>query len=169
MKLKRVDIKEFSDYFVSNEGNIYSYKSGEIKKLSTFIDNVGYKQVILYNDNKKRKYFRVHRLVGKFFLEDSYKEGYVINHIDGDKLNNDVKNLEWVSISRNTKHGYEMKLYKAQICKVRAVHKITNKETTFNSIRECSEKLSLNRKTISSILKGKKKTNNYDYNFYYIE
>lgn len=170
-KMKYIRLDGFTDYFVSENGEVYSFKNkqNEPKKLSQFVDNVGYKQVILYNDEGKRKYFRVHRLVGLFFLFEDYKEGLVLNHIDGNKLNNNYKNLEWVTVSRNTQHGYDTNLYKSRKCKIRVVHKTTKEELIFPSIRDCANKLSLNRKTITSILKGNKKNNNYDYEFYYVE
>ena len=92
----------------------------------------------------------------------------MVNHIDGDKLNNNAKNLEWISNSKNTQHAYDSNLYRSTYrCGVKAIHKITGEEFIFKSIRSCANELGLNRKTITSILKGKK-ANNYDYKFEYI-
>lgn len=52
----------------------------------------------------------VHRLVAKAFHADSYKEGLVVNHIDGNKYNNFADNLEWVTQKDNVKHSYENNL-----------------------------------------------------------
>ena len=169
-KIKYINLEGISEYYISEYGEVYSFKDkSSVKKLSQFIDNVGYKQVILYNDDGKRTYFRVHRLVGMFFLFETFEKGKVLNHKDGNKLNNNYKNLEWVTASENTKHAYKMNLYKSRKCKVRAVHKISGVTLDFDSIRKCGETLSLNRKTITSILKGEKKNNNYEYEFYYID
>ena len=168
-ELRLIDLENISNYYISEHGEVYSLKSGDYKKLSQFIDNLGYKQVILYNDFGKRKYYRVHRLVGMFFLFEDNTKDKMINHIDGNKLNNNITNLEWVTNSQNTKHAYDNNLYKSRICKIKAVHKISGKERVYKSIRECATELSLNRKTITAILKGEKKTNNYDYEFYYVD
>ena len=52
---------------------------------------------------------RVHRLVAKAFIENK-KELPLINHIDGNKLNNNVKNLEWCDYSHNIKEAYRIGL-----------------------------------------------------------
>ena len=93
----------------------------------------------------------------------------MINHIDGNKLNNAVSNLEWCSNSYNTKQAYDSGVYVSKKeCPIEATHKITNEVFGFKSIRECAKQLCINRKTLTSILKGIKQ-NNYDYNFRYIE
>lgn len=93
-----------------------------------------------------------------------------VNHKDGNKLNNEFDNLEWVDNKTNTKHGYDNNLY---FSKKRSypilVYDKHSKELLyrFDSIRSLSEKLGLNRKTVSSILNGIKSTNNYKYIFEY--
>ena len=59
----------------------------------------------------KGKQYYVHRLVAEKFLDnsDNLRE---VNHIDGRKHNNDISNLEWVSSSDNTKHGWDSGLLK---------------------------------------------------------
>ena len=65
---------------------------------------------------------------------------------------------------------YDNKLYHSTYrCGVKAINKITKQEFKFKSTRECAEKLNLNRKTITSILKGVKTTNNYNYDFEYLD
>lgn len=86
---------------VSNMGRIRGVR-GKIRK--TFVSYNGYERVNLYV-NGKRKHFSVHRLVAQTFC-DGYQDGFVVNHKDGDKLNNVVDNFEWVSVSENSKHGY---------------------------------------------------------------
>ena len=118
--------------------------------------------------NGKKYYVRVHRLIAEAYI--SNPNNYtMINHIDGDKQNNNIDNLEWCSNSYNTKQAYDMGLYiSKKECPVRAINKRTGKVYDFKSIRECSKTLGLNRKTITSILKNNK-TNNYDYYFEYIK
>lgn len=155
-------IKGYEDYFITEDARIYNNKGEELK--GKWIDNVGYYQIVL-RKNKKRKYVRIHRLVAETFIPNPDNLPQV-NHIDGNKLNNNVDNLEWCTNSENAQHGYDSNLYhsKRRCIKIKATHKMTKEEFVFPSIRACSEKLSLNRKTISAILFDNK-TNNYDYYF----
>lgn len=68
----------------------------------------GYLEVYV-RKNGKRTHCLVHRLVGIAFVP-GYREGLTINHINGDKLDNSVENLEWVSLARNTQHQWEVGL-----------------------------------------------------------
>lgn len=60
----------------------------------------------VYSINCKRSTKRVHRLVANAFIPNTY-DLPVINHIDSNRANNSVDNLEWCTISYNTKHGFE--------------------------------------------------------------
>jgi hypothetical protein len=155
-------IIDYPGYYATNEGDIYSEISD--KNISTWVDNVGYKQCILYRD-KKRCYKRVHRLIAETLIPNpnKYKQ---VNHIDGDKLNNHVENLEWTTNSKNTQHGYDNNLYHSTKRSIEInVYDLDNKFiNTYKSIRQASEDLSVNRKTLSAILFNDK-TNNYPYIF----
>lgn len=95
-------------YQISNFGRIasllpyYKSKTGERHLIKTSITR-GYETVGLVKD-KKRKNFLVHRLVAIAFIPNpnNYKE---INHIDEDKLNNNVTNLEWCTRAYNMAYG----------------------------------------------------------------
>lgn len=157
----RKEIPDFEGYYADSDGYIYSSITN--KKLSGWIDNVGYYQVVLYK-NGKRCYKRIHTLIAKTFLTTDIKNP-IVNHKDANKLNNKLENLEYVSNSYNTKHGYDNKCYlSTHNVIVIATNKLTGEEFKFNSIRECSRELNLNRKTLTAIIKGNK-TNNYDYDF----
>lgn len=161
-------IEGFHGYYVTEDGLAISKVNVESKILCQWIDNVGYKQVNI-RKNKKRYYKRVHILVANAFVEGKTEENCMVNHIDGNKLNNNACNLEWVSNKRNTQHAYDNNLYKSTYkCSIKATHKETGKSFEFRSIRSCATELGLNRKTITSILKDNK-TNNYDYYFEYLE
>lgn len=92
----------FSNYFISNYGRVKSSKTEKIKTLRFNED--GYVVVSLCSDNKSKKVFRVHRLVGELFCENpnDYPQ---INHKDGDKQNNVYTNLEWVTAEMNVQHA----------------------------------------------------------------
>ena len=103
-------IPEYSDYQVSNLGRV---RHG-IYILNTTIPK-GYKVVSIKNDNKEWKQVSIHRLVGMTFLsKDKYDKSVwdklQINHIDGNKLNNNISNLEWCLPRENVLHAYKMKL-----------------------------------------------------------
>ena len=93
-------------YSVSTEGQVYTHK---YKKFLKPRSKRGYLNVSL-SKNKKRKEFRVHRLVAIAFISNSENKEQV-NHIDGDKNNNKVNNLEWVTQSENITHSYNLGLH----------------------------------------------------------
>ena len=95
-------------YQVSNWGNVKSLnyrKRGYAKNLTPKINNRGYEWVELRKNGKKKQVV-IHRLVGETFLENP--NGYpIINHKDENKTNNTVENLEWCTLSYNTKYSME--------------------------------------------------------------
>jgi hypothetical protein len=75
------------------------------KILSPYITKNGYQEVAIRIDGVRKKY-RVHRLVGQTFV-DGHFDGATIDHKDGNKLNNKPENLEWVTLSENTRRQWE--------------------------------------------------------------
>lgn len=92
-------------YEITKDGKVYSPYIKKYLKLRE--DKDGYFDVtLIYNDEGKRQPFRIHRLVALKYLEEI--EGCnVVNHKDLNKQNNNVENLEWCTISKNTQHGYD--------------------------------------------------------------
>lgn len=109
-----VDIKEYEElYQVSNYGNIKRKKRNiphinnsirvfNEKLLKLCIEKKGYSIIRLSKDNKIKS-FKVHRLVALHFSENVDNLEFV-NHVDGNKLNNFINNLEWVSNRENINH-----------------------------------------------------------------
>ena len=105
-------IKGLEDRFmVSNEGRIksiarfngnYTVRERIMRSRTT---RYGYEAINLY-DGEKIRYFQVHRLVAEAFIPNPDNKP-VIDHIDGNKLNNCVSNLEWVTHAENNKRAYE--------------------------------------------------------------
>jgi len=96
------DIEGFGgNYLIDENGNVFSKYTN--KYLSQRFNNQGYKLVDLFYKNN-RKQSLVHRLVAKTFLDNS--QNYpCVNHIDFNKTNNNVNNLEWCSYLHNIKHS----------------------------------------------------------------
>lgn len=97
-------------YFVSTFGRIYSSMSH--KFLKPHIIGRGYISVKLYFLDGSKKDYLLHRLIKMAFEPIPNPDQYQINHIDGDKLNNCLYNLEWVTQSENLLHMYEAGLRK---------------------------------------------------------
>ena len=98
-------IKNFEQYYVDEHGNVYSEKTGKLKQLSPILTHYGYYEVQLSSSlNKLRA--KIHRLVAECFISNSNNLPQV-NHLDGNKLNNHVSNLEWCTPKDNLKHARE--------------------------------------------------------------
>lgn len=98
-------------YDVSNQGNVYSLlhdSSRRKRKLKPYNHN-GYLRVNLYDSKGKVKKYYVHRLVAKTFIVNPSNYP-VINHIDSNKKNNEISNLEWCSQKKNIKHSFDLEL-----------------------------------------------------------
>lgn len=93
-------------YEVSNVGNVrrLPHRGRPIKMLSAFKEPKRYVRVVLHLNNKGKS-SRVHRLVAKAFIPNPENKPF-INHIDGNKHNNLVSNLEWCTQSENVIHSY---------------------------------------------------------------
>lgn len=90
-------------YTVTNDGKIFSYLTGEKIELSSSL-NDGYPQVLIGSRLNRRLTRKIHRLVAEAFIP-RIKGKEQINHIDGNKQNNLVENLEWVNNSENQRHA----------------------------------------------------------------
>lgn len=119
----------FENYSVSDDGIVQNNRTGKILRQQE--DKNGYMRVILTKDGKQKR-FGVHRLVALTYLENENNLPQ-INHIDGDKKNNSVNNLEWVTGQQNQQH--RRKVLKSGLVKVRCV------ETgmIYESIKEAAE------------------------------
>ena len=106
-------IENFPNYEISNLGKIKRISRVLVRKnfpytlpekiMKFYNKYSGYSMVKLWN-NKESKSFLVHRLVAKAFIDNPRNLEYV-NHIDENKLNNNVFNLEWVTSRENSCHA----------------------------------------------------------------
>lgn len=89
-----------SAYSVSNYGRIKNNKDEIIKQ---YINLNGYPSVKLYNDFNKYQSFLVHRLVAIMFIENNDPTKNEVDHINGNKNDNNVNNLQWLSCLKNSR------------------------------------------------------------------
>lgn len=106
--LKEIKVKDIvfnQKYLIDENGNIWSpYRGG--KYLSPAPTKKGYYRIVLQT-NQGRKTFQLHRLVLETFNPVNNCENLEVNHIDGDKSNNSLSNLEWCSGSFNVRHALD--------------------------------------------------------------
>lgn len=103
-------IKNFCGYYVSNDGRVYSRSKNNnyrIYRLKPRQTEYGYLTVCFL-----KKHHKIHRLVADAFVPNPEKKPHV-NHKDGNKTNNCVENLEWVSRSENMVHSYRILKHKS--------------------------------------------------------
>lgn len=99
-------------YSVTTSGEAYSYKYGEKRRLKSSLSSNGYTRVNLSQGGKVKVQY-IHRLVAMAHLK-SWDASKQINHIDGNKVNNTVLNLEVVTPAENIAHGFFTGIYKQQ-------------------------------------------------------
>ncbi len=95
-------------YGITKTGKVWAYPNLSRNKgrwLVQCVSKCGYLYVCLFKDGKRKNKY-VHALVADAFLGE--RNGLQVNHIDGDKKNNMISNLEFVTASRNRKHAYEI-------------------------------------------------------------
>jgi hypothetical protein len=145
-------IKNYPNYEVSTKGNIRNIKTLNILKSSL---RNGYPSVSLSKEGKA-KTVNIHRIVASVFLGE---KDLIINHKDGDKTNNSLENLEWVSYKDNAIHALENKLTKTHPNKV-GQYTLKDQELIkeYSSIIEASKETGISDKHIGSVCRGNRKS-----------
>lgn len=129
---------------VSNTGKVRSLLLD--REIKPFVSNRGYLRVALCK-GKQHKYVHVHRLVAEAFIPNP--NGYdTVDHIDGNKLNNNVENLQWISRGDNIR--------KAGDARNKGARPVICLETgkIYKSVTQASRELHIAQGTISAIAKG---------------
>ena len=186
------DIEGYEGFYkISNFGRVKSLKRKDTKGRTVrerilkpcIVD--GYYSVTLYKDI--RKIFKIHRLIAMAFIPNIENKPF-INHIDGNKKNNSIDNLEWVTNQENIKHAFKIGLIKGRKGKFNPMYgKKFNQEhrdkigksrdykkagdhilakkvrciTTnevFDCIKSASETYKVDKSSISKCCKGKQRT-----------
>lgn len=151
-------IPELKDrYFVDKEGNLYT-DYGK-KKMNNTVQYKGYiRNGLSLVNNTTKRFFR-HRLVLSAYKPVENMNELQVNHIDGNKLNNKLNNLEWCSCKENIQHACENDLISHQIGETNPFHKLTEKEVLeiIDDLKnhipysQLTEKYNCSKSTISSI------------------
>ena len=157
-------------YQVSNYGNVRSinrtdsigrFKKGKI--LNKTLNNEGYEYVSLFYNNKKVKKL-VHILVAEHFLNKANNE-YVVNHKDGNKLNNYASNLEYVTQSENIIHAWKNGLsHRHNNKKIAQYDKNNNLIKIYEAIIDAEKETGINNSKITACCKkhyGRKTAGGY--------
>lgn len=127
---------DYSDsYMISNHGRLKNYKTGTIRKQS--INREGYYFCVLSKGRKFKQLIKIHRAVAENFVDGDH--GLVINHKDGNKLNNYYENLEFVTYKENTEHAKRNGLLTFMI-KIRCVNNGMEFPSILDAMRWCGLK-----------------------------
>lgn len=160
-------IKGFSNYEISDEGEVRNKTTQYI--LKGRLSKSGYYQVSIKEDEtEKFKNQYIHRLVALHFI-DNPEGKREVNHIDGDKTNNKLENLEWVTSSENQKHRHSIGNNKTSNRKVGMFDSDGDLVQDFDSVVEAFKALGKpSRVNIDNALQGKQKTA-YGYFWKYLD
>lgn len=113
---------------------------------------VGYR-VDLWKDGKPHTLL-VHRIVASTFLENHLEDNMTVNHKDGNRLNNNIENLEWLTRADNIRYGFEHNQYDSCKKKVELIS-ADGKELVFSSYSDASKFLNKDHSYVSNCLTHK--------------
>lgn len=160
----------FPRYEVSDDGDVMNRETGKV--LKPIHQSTGYSTVTL-TEGKRRQSIGIHRIVANEFIPNPESKP-MVNHLDGDKSNNRLENLEWCTCSENMKHAYRIGLQKpnpgqieqslARSVAVRS-RPVRNVETgaEYRSIAECAKAENLRHTSVSFHVTGKARKPRFEY------
>ncbi|WP_202818652.1 NUMOD4 motif-containing HNH endonuclease [Clostridium botulinum] len=164
------DIKGYEGlYQVSNLGRVKSLMTTQSRRSGILksYNHSGYRRINLYKNGKGKKYY-IHRLVAEVFIQNvnNYPE---INHIDGNKSNNVIDNLEWCTSSQNQIHAFKIGLQRPNLkvhlgnnyrgIKCQLINNISGEVSEFEQMKKASEFLGHHKTFIYR--KSKKQGNSF--------
>lgn len=150
-------IEEASNYEISNLGNVRNKTTLQV--LKGRITKSGYYQVsIKINETNKFSNRYIHRLVAQYWI-DNPENKREVNHKDGNKLNNNINNLEWITSAENQKHRHSIGIIQTSQRRIGKFTKDGKLIAKFNSIKDAAD-LDNNgiRVSIDNVLQGKRYT-----------
>lgn len=146
------DIDGFPGYQISSTGRVRSFRdfhgniTDKYRILKLELNKDDYYQICLYTLDHKKVHKRIHRLVADAFLGP--RPDLVVNHIDGNKHNNNLSNIEWTTAENNSTLAAQTGLYKTKPIRIIETGEI------FNSIRDCATAIEVHPSDISHALSG---------------
>lgn len=152
-----------TDYSVSTEGVVRKDTTNYILSQSSQQD---YKFVTLLIAGKQKR-MRVHRMVAETFLDNPEKKPYV-NHINGNRGDNNVENLEWVTPSENTQHAVETGLFVSGRARPVIQYNLDGMQmATFESASEAARQTGGSQSKITMCCRRQRQTaNDYQWRYY---
>ena len=152
-----------TDYSVSTEGEVRKDTTNYILSKSSQQD---YKFVGLII-NGKQKRMRVHRMVALAFIDNPDNKPYV-NHINGNRSDNNVENLEWVTPSENTQHAVDTGLFKSGRARAVVQYNLNGEQmATFESASEAARQTGGSQSKITMCCRRQRDSaNDYQWRYY---
>ena len=152
-----------TDYSVSTEGEVRKDTTNYILSQSSQQD---YKFVGLII-NGKQKRMRVHRMVALTFIDNPDNKPYV-NHINGNRSDNNVENLEWVTPSENTQHAVDTGLFKSSRARAVVQYNLNGEQmATFESASEAARQTRGSQSKITMCCRRQRDSaNEYQWRYY---
>jgi hypothetical protein len=160
-------IPGYPDYAVTEDGRVFSIKRN--KWCKNTLMTVGYYATTLRDANNNKKTMLLHRIVAMTFIHNTENKPCV-NHLNGIKTDNRVRNLEWSTYAENNKHAHKTGLnYISQSNKIEASRTAKEKFSKivldtqtgifYNSAREAAKAYNINSNTLHTKLNGNAKNN----------
>lgn len=148
-------------YTITDEGKVYSDNTGRMKTRNRA--GTEYQIINFMMVDGKKKCFRLHRLVMMAFRPIDHPEEWEVNHIDGNKKNNNLSNLEWCTSQENQRHAYKMGLQKSQKGKSKPIRRLNEEEVrTILHLRDkgysynkIARRVNTSPSNVAKIVKGK--------------
>jgi hypothetical protein len=138
-------------YIINGKGVIKSLHSKNPGKvIKPRLDRAGYFTVRLNKAGKSYTKY-VHRLIAEAFVDNLFDK-LIINHLDGNKTNNSIKNLQWVNHCENIKHAYQAGLFIKATKEKAVIDSCTGQR--YKSVREAAEQNGLKYATCKNYLNG---------------
>lgn len=171
-EIQKKPIIGYPNYEVYSNGEVFSVKKGKFLKKCK---DGGYYKVGL-SDNGIQKMHTIHRLVAVHF-KDNPKNKPCVNHLDGDKLNNNDWNLEWAEYSENNQHAFDTGLRvwedssRFKVSKTMGGNPFVAKRAAkivgvYYTLHECEKDLFVHNSNISKCLNGKlNQCNGYEFEY----
>lgn len=150
-KVRFVCYDEFPKYLVGENGVVVNMLSGGISK---FRSNEGYLTVSLQNKNRNWVSMSIHRLIALCFVNSPGPiDGLVVNHLDGIKINNEPRNLEWCTVRENVYHAGRIGI-SPKCIPIEARNIDTGEIILFESMIECARYMNVHKDSMQYRLRN---------------